>query len=148
MSDKNAGDTQPASTITAGDIRFGYVILYVMDVPATLTFYERAFGLKRRFLHESEMYGELETGGTVLAFAAEALVEVNGITARPNRPADDPAGAEVGLVTNDVATAYQLAVSAGAVAYKAPAVKPWGQTVGYVRDNNGFLVEICSPMGA
>jgi hypothetical protein len=24
--------------------------------------------------------------------------------------------------------------------------KPWGQTVGYVRDPDGFLVEICSPI--
>jgi hypothetical protein len=27
-----------------------------------------------------------------------------------------------------------------------PKQKPWGQTVGYVHDLNGFLVEICSPM--
>ena len=25
--------------------------------------------------------------------------------------------------------------------------EPWGQTVAYVRDNNGFLVELCTPMG-
>jgi predicted enzyme related to lactoylglutathione lyase len=25
-----------------------------------------------------------------------------------------------------------------------PTQKPWGQTVSYVRDNNGFLIEICS----
>ena len=27
-----------------------------------------------------------------------------------------------------------------------PATKPWGQTVAYLRDNSGFLVEICTPM--
>jgi lactoylglutathione lyase len=129
-------------------MRLGYVIVYVADVPATLAFYERAFGLPRRFLHESNAYGEMETGGTALAFAAESLIAANGLKARPNRAADDPAGAEIGLVTDDVATAYRKAVSAGAAACKEPAVKPWGQTVGYVRDNNGFLVEICSPMGA
>jgi len=129
-------------------MRLGYVILYVVDVPATLEFYERAFGLKLRFLHESKMYGELETGSTALAFAAEALIELNGIAVRLNRPNDDPAGAEIGLVADDVATAYRKAISAGAIAYKEPTLKPWGQTVGYVRDNNGFLVEICSPMGA
>ncbi|MFO0110274.1 MAG: VOC family protein, partial [Alphaproteobacteria bacterium] len=30
---------------------------------------------------------------------------------------------------------------------KKPEQKPWGQTVAYVRDLNGFLVEICSPVG-
>ena len=129
-------------------MRLGYVIVYVADVPATLAFYERAFGLSRRFLHESNAYGELETGGTALAFAAESLIALNGLKAHPNRPTDHPAGAEIGLVTDDVAAAYRKAVSAGAAAYKAPALKPWGQTVSYVRDNNGFLVEICSPMGA
>jgi lactoylglutathione lyase len=129
-------------------MRLGYIILYVPDVPVTLAFYERAFGLKRRFLHESNAYGELDTGSTALAFAAESLVELNGVSVRPNRRSDPPAGAEVGLVTDDVAAAYRKAVSAGALAYKEPAEKPWGQTVGYVRDNNGFLVEICSPMEA
>lgn len=42
----------------------GYVILYVRDVPASLAFYENAFGLTRRFFHDDEgkAYGELETG--------------------------------------------------------------------------------------
>jgi hypothetical protein len=29
---------------------------------------------------------------------------------------------------------------------KAPETKPWGQIVAYVRDNNGCIVEICSPI--
>jgi lactoylglutathione lyase len=129
-------------------MRLGYVIVYVADVPATLTFYERAFGLRRRFLHESNAYGEMDTGATALAFAAESLIALNGVEARLNRQDDEPAGAEIGLVTDDVAAAYRKAVAAGAIAYKEPALKPWGQTVGYVRDNSGFLVEICSPIGA
>ena len=77
-------------------MRLGYVILYVPDVPATLAFYERAFGLARRFLDEKGVYGELETGGTALAFAAETLAESHGFAIRPNRPVDPPAGAEIG----------------------------------------------------
>ena len=128
-------------------MRLGYVILYVPDVPAALAFYEAAFGLSRRFLHESGTYGELETGTTALAFAAEGLVEGNGVAFRPNRPAEPAAAAEVGLTTEDVAGAYARAVAAGASPCLAPTEKPWGQTVAYVRDLNGFLVEICSPMG-
>ena len=128
-------------------MRLGYVIIYVADVSATLEFYERAFGLSRRFLHESRTYGEMETGGTVLAFAAESIIASNGFEVRFNRQSEHPAAAEIGLVIDDVEAAYRNAISAGAIAYKEPAVKPWGQTVGYVRDNNGFLVEICSPIG-
>jgi catechol 2,3-dioxygenase-like lactoylglutathione lyase family enzyme len=55
-------------------MQLGYTMLYVPDVPATLKFYEAAFGLATRFLHEDGDYGELETGSTVLAFSAHAAV--------------------------------------------------------------------------
>ena len=66
---------------------------------------------------------------------------------RSNRASDDqPAGAEVAFVSDDVQASYDKALKAGAVSYDEPRQKPWGQTVAYVRDINGFLVEICSPM--
>ncbi len=65
----------------------------------------------------------------------------------PNRRVERPAGAEVGLVTDDVDALYKQAVAAGALATLEPTVKPWGQTVAYVRDLDGFLVELCSPVG-
>jgi catechol 2,3-dioxygenase-like lactoylglutathione lyase family enzyme len=48
-------------------MKFGYTIIYVSDVQVSLTFFEKAFGFKIRFVHESG-YGELETGETTLAF--------------------------------------------------------------------------------
>jgi uncharacterized glyoxalase superfamily protein PhnB len=41
---------------------------------------------------------------------------------------------------------YAQALKAGATSLSEPSAKPWGQTVAYVRDNNGFLVELCTPM--
>ena len=32
-------------------MKFGYTIVYVSDVRASLNFFEKAFGLKTRFLH-------------------------------------------------------------------------------------------------
>lgn len=58
-------------------MKLGYTIIYVPDVPASLDFFTRAFGIQRRFLHESGTYGELETGQTTLAFAAHALGALN-----------------------------------------------------------------------
>ena len=129
-------------------MRLGYIRVYVPDVPAALDFCERAFGFEQRFLTRATPMARWKPAALRSAFAAESLIALNGVTARPNRRSDPPAAAEVGLVTDDVAAAYRKAVSAGAVAYQEPAEKPWGQTVGYVRDDNGFLVEICSPMGA
>ena len=72
-------------------MRFGYAIAYVLDVEATITFWEQAFGLKRRMVVEGGEYGELETGATRLAFAAEYMAACHGFAIRPNRPHDDPA---------------------------------------------------------
>lgn len=130
-------------------MKFGYTIVYVPDVPASLAFFERAFGFQQRFLHESGTYGELETGSTALAFAAHALAEMNfsgGHVAADTSP--KPLGIEIGLVTPDVASAHARALAAGATELAAPASRPWGQVVSYVRCPDGTLVELCSPMGA
>jgi len=73
-------------------IHFGYSIIYVASVPETLAFYDKAFGLQTGFLHESELYGELKTGATTLAFAADEMAKVNGLSLRPNRANERPAG--------------------------------------------------------
>ncbi len=128
-------------------MRFGYTLIYVPDVEAALSFYEKAFNLAILFLHESKQYGELDTGGTKLAFVAEDLAQANGAVFMHNRLASKPAGFEIALVTDNVEKAYQHAVNTGALGLKEPTEMPWGQTVSYVRDLNGVLVEICSQMG-
>jgi uncharacterized glyoxalase superfamily protein PhnB len=124
---------------------FGYTILYVKDVEKTVAFYESAFRLRRKFVHESG-YGELDTGATKLAFASVELATSNGVSFVPASPEGPAPAVEIAFVTEDVAAAFAAAVKAGAVPVAQPRQKPWGQVVAYVRDLNGFLVEICSPM--
>jgi catechol 2,3-dioxygenase-like lactoylglutathione lyase family enzyme len=129
-------------------MKFAYAIVYVRDVAASLDFFERAFGLARRFLHESGGYGELETGTTALAFAQHDVARGNlghDYVAADASPL--PLGVEVGLATADVGAACERAVQAGARLLSAPVTKPWGQTVAYVRCPDGTLVELCSPIG-
>jgi lactoylglutathione lyase len=57
-----------------------------------------------------------------------------------------PFGVEIALVVEDVPAAYARATAAGAAAVLEPVVKPWGQTVAYVRDGDGALVELCTAM--
>jgi len=94
------------------------------------------------------MYAEMETGFTALAFADERMADTNGLGIRAQRLNDAPASMEICLVTDDPAAAYAHAIAHGAHALKTPERKPWGQVVGYVRDVNGYLVEICSPVPA
>jgi lactoylglutathione lyase len=137
------------NAMTVPSVSLGYVILYVKDVSAALVFYESAFGLSRRFFHDDsgKAYGELETGATRLGFASLELVRTtlkgNSVAASQDKP---PSGMEIAFTTTDVAGLYARAVKAGAVGVSEPAAKPWGQIVGYVRDLDGHLVEICTPM--
>ena len=128
-------------------MKFGYTIVYVPDVASSISFFERAFGIKRRFLHESAQYGELDTGDTILGFAAHSLGKMNfpgGHIAASE--SSQPLGMEIALVTDDIARAHAAALAAGAVELCAPQEKPWGQTVSYVRCPDGTLVELCTPL--
>lgn len=127
-------------------MQFAYTILYVDDVTKSLAFYEAAFGLKRRFLHSSGDFGELETGGTTLAFSSRELMRSLG----KNPAAPDPSApsSEIALSTPAVQATLDRALQAGARLVQAPEEMPWGQTVAYVADPDGFLIEICTPMSS
>ena len=128
-------------------MKLGYVILYVSDVEESLAFFEKAFGLPRRFYHESG-YGEIETGSTALGFASHQLGASNLPDGYVKADLSSmPLGMEIALVTKDVQSAFNKAIAAGAKALKAPMAKPWGQVVAYVRCPDGLLVELCSPVG-
>jgi uncharacterized glyoxalase superfamily protein PhnB len=128
-------------------MNYAYTILYVEDVPQTVAFYEKAFGLKQRFIHESEQYAEMETDSTTLAFASIELAKSNlpqGF--QDNSLPHLPPGIEIGFTTQDVSAAFENAVDSGACIVVKPKLKPWGQTVAYLRDLNGILISINSPM--
>ena len=128
-------------------MKLAYTIVYVSDVAASLGFFERAFGLATRFLHESGGYGELDTGATALAFAQHDVARSNlGRDYVAAGASAQPLGMEVGLVTDDVSAAFERAVAAGAEPLAPPVIKPWGQTVAYVRCPDGTLVELCTAM--
>jgi lactoylglutathione lyase len=126
-------------------MQLGYTILYVEDVRKTVDFYERAFGLSTKVLHEEGDFGEMNTGATSLAFCSHALIRQMG--KKPTHPNPRAPSFEIAFVTPDVDVALQRATAAGAVVVQAPTVMEWGQTVAYVSDLNGFLVELCTPMG-
>jgi catechol 2,3-dioxygenase-like lactoylglutathione lyase family enzyme len=128
-------------------MRFGYAIAYVEEPERSAAFWESAFGLKRRFVDESGQYAEMETGATTLAFASNELGRSNLPAGfRRNDPSEPPAGVEIALVAEDVEATFERALEAGAVAVAEPKTKPWGQTVAYVRDPDGVLVEIGSEL--
>lgn len=144
----NNGVVIELATPLDGSLNFGYVIIYTANVTDSIQFYEKAFNMKLGFIHESGQYAQMETGQTKLAFVSDELMSSNlPISYRKNTRSEAPSGVEVTLVAKDIENAYAHAVKNGATAVKAPEEKPWGQKVGYVRDNNGVVIELATPIG-
>ncbi len=132
-------------------VKFGYTITYVADVAAAIEFYRAAFGFEKRFMHEDgeNAYAELDTGQTVMAFASHQVAETilaDGYVKVDQSP--HPIGFEMAMVTDDVESAIERAITAGASLIAPAQQKPWGQTVAYVRAPDGMLIEICTPVAS
>jgi uncharacterized glyoxalase superfamily protein PhnB len=128
-------------------VKFGYAILYVSNVTKTIEFYESAFGFQRKFITPENDYGELLTGETTISFVSKELAYSNLKNGfMESSRLEKPFGIELALVTDNVQTIIDKATELGAIVTEHPIEKPWGQTVGYIRDIDGFLLEICTPM--
>jgi lactoylglutathione lyase len=129
-------------------VRFRYSGWFVSDIPATVAFYEKAFGLTLRYMHPSLGYAELETGDTLLALVGDEFIAdlklLGDLHYTPNRAEAAAAAGQLAFVTDDLDGDWRRATAAGAVVVKTPEDKPWGQTTGYLRDCNGVIVELCT----
>ncbi len=128
-------------------MKLGYTIVYVDDVPGTLARFEAAFGLQRRLLTPDNAYAELDTGATTLSLVGREFGRGHFEDAAVRAMFDGSHKLfELGMITPDVAAGFETAVAVGMEAVVPPTQKPWGQTVAWVRDVSGVLVEIATPM--
>lgn len=106
----------------------------------------RAFSQTTKFITPEKDYGELIglENCPPLAFALKSLAKDSTGLDVATRPTDIALPFEVAFITEDVDAAVDKALAAGATLAKAAVKKPWGQTVAYVRDCNGFLIELCT----
>ncbi len=123
-----------------------YVILFVEDVAASRKFFSDAFGIPPGFVHESGDYGEMQSGETTLSFSSRRLMQQLG--KNPGRPDVSAPVFEIAFEVDDVTGALARARGAGATVVQEVRAEEWGQTTAYVRDPDGYLVEICSPVSA
>lgn len=126
--------------------RLGTIIYYVENVEQTIEFFEKAFGLSRSFIDPTGSYGQLETGTTALGFASLELAKQNLPQGYQPISRKELPGCEISFTAKDVHRSLNHALKAGAELIASPEEKPWGQTVAYVRDVNGILIEIASDM--
>ena len=124
-------------------MKLNYVIIYVEDALRATEFYQKAFDLKTRFVHESNTYAEMDTGETILAFANNEMLQMNtGIEASTGTKKCF----EIAFTTDDVSKSFEKAILNGAKEIRKPEEKSWGQTVAYVQDIFGTIIEICTVM--
>lgn len=129
-------------------VKFAYTILYVQNVTKSIEFYEKAFGFARKFIAPGSDYGELSVGETTLSFASITMAKSNlkdGFI--ESSLSEKPFAIEIGFATENVEEVVKAAENAGAIVIESPKTKPWGQVVAYLRDPDGFLIEVCTPMG-
>jgi len=124
-------------------MKLSYIILYMEDVTKATEFYHKAFDLDVKFIHDSGTYAEMKGGDITFAFASNDLWKANTGLDVNNGPKN---GVEIAFTTEDVPKGVAQALKNGAKEIKKPQQKPWGQTVAYVQDPFGTMIEICSPM--
>jgi len=128
-------------------VTYAYTILYVKEVQKSIDFYSKVFGFQQKFITPEKDYAELISGSTTLAFASLELGNSNlknGFLKSSND--QKPFGIELVFACEDLEDLMQLAKDTGAGVLEEIKTKPWGQKVGYIRDVDGFLIEICTPM--
>ena len=128
-------------------MKYAYTILCVQEVSETLAFYEQAFGFVRKFISPECDYGELITGETTISFVSLELGASNfKKDFQPMSNSQQSFGVELAFTSEDIDADFQKAIDAGATEFEPLVRKPWGQKVDYLRDINGFLIEVCTPI--
>lgn len=120
-------------------MEFKYAVVFVEDVTKTMEFYEKAFGLTRDFVYGNKKYGQMKTGDTILSFAS--------LEYSPMKMEKGNCSVTLSFRSKNVDEDFKHAIENGAIEVEKPNNKPWHQRSSYVKDMNGVLVEIASPVG-
>ena len=116
-----------------------YVILFVDDLMRSKRFYSQACGLEVKY--EAAHFVQFETGATRFGlYTREAMAELLGTRVVAPQPGGD--GFEIGFKVDDCDDAYSQMLAAGAAAAAEPVTRSWGQRTAYVRDPDGYLIEL------
>ncbi|MBX3710144.1 MAG: VOC family protein [Gammaproteobacteria bacterium] len=129
-------------------MKLTYTILYVNNVKKSVEFYQKTFGIKNRFIHESGDYAEMDTGEVTLAFCAHKLA--NDIVKQNYLKASQAQliGAQISFEPHNLKEAYDVALKNRAKSIVPPEVKPWGWESAMLLDIDGHIVELAKEMNA
>lgn len=116
-----------------------YTVVIVEDLERALNFYTGMLGLE--LAHRSGPFAQMQTGTTRLAFyTRKAMAQTLEFAILP--PANSAPAFELGFKVDDVDAAYRELTGKGVPSVASPADRPWGQRTAYVRDPDGYLIEL------
>lgn len=116
-----------------------YVVLIVADLDRSLAFYTGILGLELQ--HRAEQYAQLRAGTTRLSlYERKAMQHTLGMALEPPSPLAP--SFELGFKVPDCDAAYAEIIATGTPAVARPTTRPWGQRTAYVRDPDGYLIEL------
>jgi uncharacterized protein YceH (UPF0502 family) len=117
-----------------------YVIVVVDDLDRSLEFWTGTLGLQLG-KRDQRTYAQLETGVTRVGFLSKnAMAQILGDALR------DDDRFEIGFKVDDVDAAYAELLADGAISAVPPTDRPWGQRTAYLRDPDGYLVELAQDL--
>lgn len=129
-------------------MRFDYTRLLVTDFPACFRFYRDVIGLAPRLGSETDAYAEFETGATCLAlFDRAEMSSAVGTSALPARAEAQDAVCIVFGVDDVDETARRLEAAGVPIAVGVTDRAAWEVRTLHVRDPDGRLVELNTPLG-
>ena len=122
------------------------VILAVSSVEASLAFYRDVLGFAIEALYDDPPYATLACAGTRVSLAEQGRPAEDRPGVLMSVPAD-PSQAAVVLVVEvaDCAAVYEELNGKGADFLAPPYSPPWGGQRFFVRDPDGYLVEVEQP---
>ena len=129
-------------------MKLSYSILYVNNVTDSVAFYQKAFGIKNRFIHESGDYAEMDTGEVTLAFCAHNLAKDIVRENYQKASQSQLIGSQISFEPHNIKEAYDAALANGAKSIVAPEVKPWGWENAILMDIDGHIVELAKEIKA
>ena len=119
--------------------------LLVKDFKTSFLFYRDVLGLSPSFGSEDDVYADLKTGGALLAlFQSEIMEAAVGIG---GTPMDGRDGAVLVFEVDDVDGIVAELEAKGVTFLTQPQNRPdWGIRTAHMRDPEGNLVEVYSPL--
>jgi lactoylglutathione lyase len=118
--------------------RLGYVVRFVQSLDDSVRFYEQVLG--QRLGKRTDHWAQFECGSLVLGLYARSTMAEN-LGVAESELGTPPGALELAFEVDDCDAAFRAALDAGALAFRPPEDRPWGERTAYILDPDGGLVE-------